>query len=169
MNETRRKFLIRAGSAGTVTLAAATGLVQAGTALASGLKANDFGINDFETMLNDLGGVNAQNSSGINLTVPDIAEQGAFVPIEVYSQIPGSESISILVEKNAIPVVAKFEFRNGGVARVATRIKLAESSPIHVVVRAAGKHYRATKYVKAVIGGCGDEDFGSAMKSNSKT
>ena len=65
--------------------------------------------------------------------------------------------------------LAKFEFKNGGVARVATRIKLAESSPVHVVVRAAGKHYRATKFVKAVIGGCGDEDFGSAMKSNSKT
>lgn len=164
MNKTRRKLLIGAGAASALTIASAAGLAQA-----SGLKANDFGINDFETMLHDLGGVNALSSNGIEITVPDIAEQGAFVPIEIHSQIPGSESIAILVENNAIPLVARFEFRNGGVARVATRIKLAESSPVHVVVRAAGKHYRATKSVKAVIGGCGDEDFGSAMKTNSKT
>ncbi len=169
MNNTRRKLLIGAGAAGAFTIATAAGLTQAGIAHASSSTVNDFGVNDFETMLHDLGGVNAQSSNGINITVPDIAEQGAIVPIEIYSQIPDSESIAILVEKNAIPVVAKFEFKNGGVARVATRIKLAESSPVHVVVRAAGKHYRATKFVKAVIGGCGDEDFGSAMKSNSKT
>lgn len=169
MNKTRRKLLIGAGAASTLSLATATGLLSAGAAQASGLTANDFGVNDFETMLNDIGGVNAQISNGISITVPDVAEQGAFVPIEIYSQIPGSESIAILVERNAIPVVARFEFKNGGVARVATRIKLAESSPVHVVVRAEGKHYRATKSVQAVVGGCGDEDFGSAMKSDRKS
>ncbi len=169
MNKTRRKLILGAGAAGTITLATLAGLAPAGSAQAIGLKATDLGINDFDTVMNDIGGLQAQSSNGISILVPDIAEQGAFVPIEVYSQIPGSESIAILVENNAIPVVAKFEFKNGGVARIATRIKLAGSSPIHVVVRAGGQHYRATKSVKAVIGGCGDEDFSTTMKPKSTT
>jgi len=66
MNKTRRKLLIGAGAAGAFTIATAAGLTQSGAAHASGSTANDFGVNDFETMLNDLGGVNAQNSNGIH-------------------------------------------------------------------------------------------------------
>lgn len=165
MNKTRRKLMLGAGA---VTLATATGLMKPGSAQAIELKARDFGVSDFDTVMNEIGGLKAQISSGISIAAPDIAEQGSMVPIEVYSQIPGSESIAILVENNAIPVVARFEFKNGGVARIATRIKLAESSPVHVVVRAAGQNYRATKSVKTVIGGCGDESFPSAMKSRSE-
>lgn len=165
MDGTRRKLMLGTGAAGAMALATAAGLATPGSARAVELKPRELGVSDFDTVMNEIGGLQAQTSGGIQIALPDVAEQGSMVPIEVNSQIPGSESIAILVENNAIPVVARFEFKNGALARVATRIKMAESSPVHVVVRAAGRNYRATKSVKAVIGGCGDEGFASGMKS----
>jgi len=169
MDSTRRKLMLGAGASSAIALAIAVGLIKPESAHAIELKAGNFGVNDFDAVMNEIGGLKAQSSAGIDIAIPDIAENGAFVPIEVYSHIPGSESIAILVENNAIPVVAKFEFRNGGVARIATRIKLAESSPVHVVVRANGQYFHASKPVKAVIGGCGDESFTSGMKPKSNS
>lgn len=167
MNRTRRKLILGTGASGALALATAAGLMPARAAQAIELKPTDYGFIDFESVMSEIGGLKAQVSSGISIVAPDLADQGAMVPVEVISHIPGTDSIAILVEKNAIPLVGKFEFKNGGVGRIATRIRLAESSPVHVVVRAGGQIYRASRPVSIVVSGC-EESAPSPMKSRTE-
>jgi sulfur-oxidizing protein SoxY len=97
----------------------------------------------------------AAESKDILIKAPDIAENGAVVPVEVTSKIPGTTSIMIFVDKNQNPLIADFEFSNGAEGYVSTRIKMASTSHVRVAVKAGGKAYTATKEVKVTIGGCG--------------
>ena len=101
-------------------------------------------------------GVSApEDSDKIALKAPEIAENGAIVPLEITSGIPGTVAIYILVDKNPQPLAALFEFANGAEAFVATRIKMAESSRVRIVAKAGGKFYVTMQEVKVTIGGCG--------------
>jgi sulfur-oxidizing protein SoxY len=77
------------------------------------------------------------------------------VPIDITSNIPGTESISLFIEKNPSPYVATFDMTKGAVPYVHLRVKIGQSSPVRVVVMAGGKYYQASKEVKVTIGGCG--------------
>ncbi len=77
------------------------------------------------------------------------------VPVEITSNIAGTESIAILAEKNASPMVGEFNLSNGAQGFISTRIKLANTSNVRAVVKAGSKMYTATKEVKVTIGGCG--------------
>ena len=72
------------------------------------------------------------------------------------SKIPETEKIFVFAEKNPQPLVATFTFREGTELFFASRIKMGESAKVHVVVRAAGKHYKVSREVKVTIGGCGE-------------
>jgi len=86
----------------------------------------------------------------------DIAENGAQVPLEVVSNIAGSQTIAVFVDKNPLPLAASLSFAKGALARVRLQLKMAESSRIRIVVRAAdGKTYHASREVKVTLGGCG--------------
>jgi sulfur-oxidizing protein SoxY len=89
------------------------------------------------------------------MKAPDIAENGAVVPIDVVSNIPNTSSIAILVKKNPFPLAALFEFSNGALADVSVRLKVAETSAIIAIAKADGKTYTAQKEVKVTVGGCG--------------
>jgi len=89
------------------------------------------------------------------IKAPDIAENGAVVPVEVTSKIPDTTDIAILSEQNINPLVADFKLSNGALGYVSTRIKMAKTSNVVVVVKAGGKAYIASKEVKVTIGGCG--------------
>jgi len=102
-----------------------------------------------------LGISNPQDSSDIVIRAPEIAENGAVVPIDVTSNIPGTTSISVFIEKNPFPYTGSFEFAAGAVPFVHLRAKIGESTPVRVVVAAGGKFYTAAKDVKVTIGGCG--------------
>jgi sulfur-oxidizing protein SoxY len=92
----------------------------------------------------------------IAIRAPDIAENGAVVPIEVQSNVPGSRTLVVLVEKNPFPYAASFDVSRGALPFVALRLKMGETSNVRVVVAAAdGKFYTAAKEVKITIGGCG--------------
>lgn len=98
------------------------------------------------------GSADAEASDAIEIGGPDIAENGAVVPISVSSSIPGTDSIALLAQENPSPLVATFD---GGTA-ASTRIKMGKSSPLVAYVRADGKLYTATsKEIKVTIGGCG--------------
>jgi sulfur-oxidizing protein SoxY len=97
----------------------------------------------------------ATESSDILLKAPDIAENGAVVPITATSNIPGTTSIAIFVEKNPTPLIADFSFSNGAEAYISTRIKMAKTSVVRVSVKAGGKNYTTSREVKVTIGGCG--------------
>ncbi|MEX0638730.1 MAG: thiosulfate oxidation carrier protein SoxY [Burkholderiales bacterium] len=102
-----------------------------------------------------LGITNPQDTQDIVIRAPEIAENGAVVPIDVTSNIPGTTSISVFIEKNPFPYTGTFEFAAGAVPFVHLRAKIGESTPVRVVVAAGGKFYTTAKEVKVTIGGCG--------------
>ena len=100
-------------------------------------------------------GVDADSSDKIALKAPDIAENGAVVPITVTSDLDKVESISIYVDGNPNPLAASFDIGEHGVADVSTRIKMSKTSNVVAVVKADGKAYQTSQEVKVTIGGCG--------------
>jgi sulfur-oxidizing protein SoxY len=102
-----------------------------------------------------LGVSNAEDSKDIEIRAPDIAENGAVVPIDITSNIPGTTAISVFIEKNPFPYTGTFDFSQGAVPYVHVRVKIGESSPVRVVVAAGGRYYTTAKEVKVTIGGCG--------------
>jgi sulfur-oxidizing protein SoxY len=140
-------------------LKAAVALVLAGllkpvAALAAWNKAA-FSSKTSADALKSLGTPSAEASGGIVIEAPQIAENGAVVPIEVTSNIPGTTAIAVLVEKNPYPLVAKFDFAEGALPYVKINAKMGETSDVRVVATTGGKHYQATKEIKVTIGGCG--------------
>lgn len=146
----RREVLLR-GSA--LAAFAFTGLVTGREARA----ADDdlaFDAVSMHEALRALGGVPAVGSQ-IVLTVPDLAENGALVPVTVDCSLPGANEIYIVVEANPNPLCVRFSIPPGTEPFVATRIKMAESSNIYAVVRADGKLYSTFKSTVVTVGGCG--------------
>jgi len=94
-------------------------------------------------------------SKDILIEAPQIAENGAVVPVEITSNIPGTRSIAVVVEKNPFPLVAKFDFSESAVPFVKVNVKVGESSFVRAIAEAGGKHYTAAREVKVTIGGCG--------------
>lgn len=155
MKQTRRVFLKGTGAAGTVALAIAAGLLKPGQVLAAEWNKAAFEAKTTADALKDISASGAAKSADILIKTPDIAENGAVVPVEVTSKIPGTTDIAILAEQNANPLIAEFTLANGAEGFVSTRIKMAKTSNITVVVKAGGKTYVASKEVKVTIGGCG--------------
>jgi len=148
MNDSRRK---------TLKLLAA--LAAAGVAPAAWADWNQaaFEMKGVPEAMRALGAQSPPGSDAILIKAPDIAENGAVVPIEIQSSIPGTRSIAVLIEKNPFPYAASFDFAQGAALPfVALRVKMGETSNVRVVVATAdGKFHAAAKEVKVTIGGCG--------------
>jgi len=155
MNPLRRTLLKGTGAVGTVAAALATGLLKPGQVLAAEWNKPAFDSKGIIDALKGVGGITAADSKDITIKAPDIAENGAVVPVEVTSKIPSTESIAILIEKNDRPLITVFNMMNGAEGFVSTRVKMAQTSDIKVIVKAGGKVYTAKKEVKVTIGGCG--------------
>ncbi len=97
----------------------------------------------------------AQLSDQILINAPEIAENGAQVPMDVTSEIPNTERIFIFSDKNVQPYVANFAMSKSVDPFISTRIKMGESSNVRAYVLADGKYYFALREVKVTIGGCG--------------
>jgi sulfur-oxidizing protein SoxY len=113
-----------------------------------------FQVKTLDEALAALGG-KPEQSKDIDLTTPDIAENGAVVPVSVTSRIPKTEEIYILVEKNPSPLSAAFTIPEGTEPFVSTRTKMGQTSNIHAIVKADGKLYAAMKETRVTLGGCG--------------
>ncbi len=94
-------------------------------------------------------------SDKVNLDAPEIAENGAVVPISVSSALPDVTSIAILVSENPFPLAASYRFRPAHRPMVANRLKMAKTSKVIALVESGGKIYSASKEVKVTVGGCG--------------
>ena len=95
-------------------------------------------------------------SKDIAFTAPDIAENGAVVPIAASTTLPGVKRIAFLVEKNPTTLAGVFEFSDAVETSVATRIKMAQTSNVlAVAIMDDGKVLYAQKEVKVTLGGCG--------------
>lgn len=155
MDNKRRQVLKGAGAAGAVGVALAAGLLKPGLVYAMERNKTAFDSQELGTVLKASGADGASESSQITVKAPDIAENGAVVPVEITSNIPDTEGIEIIGEKNGFPMIADFGLMNGAMGYVSIRIKMAETSKVLAVVRAGGKTYKAAKEVKVTIGGCG--------------
>jgi sulfur-oxidizing protein SoxY len=154
MSENRRDFIKASGAAG---LLAAAGLLGAGATFAQQPARNKaaFETKSVNDTVKALGGGGVAESKDIAITAPDIAENGAVVPIGVTSSLPKTEQIAILVEKNPNVLAASFDIPAGTEATVTTRVKMGQSSNVYALVKADGKYYVAQKEVKVTLGGCG--------------
>lgn len=157
MDMLRRSMMKGVGASGVLAAALAAGLLKPTRVLAAEeWNRAAFDAKDPAGALNGLGAANAADSKDIMLKAPDIAENGAVVPIEVVSNIPNSVSISVLSLKNPQPLAASFDFANGAMPEVQVRVRLAETTHVKAVVKTAdGKFYSAQKEVKVTVGGCG--------------
>ncbi|MDO5693681.1 MAG: thiosulfate oxidation carrier protein SoxY [Pseudomonadota bacterium] len=150
--QTRRQTLKQ--SAAVAGLLAGTGLFPQ-YALAFNKAA--FDAKSLNDAIQALGGAGAPAESGsVSLTAPDIAENGAVVPLAVASTLPGVKQLLLLVEKNPNALVAVFNVTPEVDPSFATRAKMGESSDVYAVaITNDGKAHYAKKEVKVTLGGCG--------------
>jgi sulfur-oxidizing protein SoxY len=151
----RRIFLKGSLASSAIGMAVSTGLITPRMVLAAWPKAA-FDATNVDGAVNSLfGSTTLTGSDKIKIKAPDIAENGAVVPISIETDIEGVESISIIAEKNATPLTSSFVLGKGVEAFIATRIKMAKTSSVIAVIKAGGKLYSTGKEVKVTIGGCG--------------
>ena len=158
MDARRREVLKTGGGVSLMALVAAAGWLKPGDALAQGAAWNKaaFETHSLDETMKALGGSAPAQSKDITfVSTPDIAENGAVVPVGVTSSIPKTESIAILVEKNPNMLAAVFDIPAGTDPAVSTRIKMGQSSNVYALVKADGKFYVASKEIKVTLGGCG--------------
>ncbi|MBR1276458.1 thiosulfate oxidation carrier protein SoxY [Bradyrhizobium sp. AUGA SZCCT0283] len=106
-------------------------------------------------VIKSLYGKTAEPSDKVKLDAPEIAENGAVVPISVSTTLADVTSIAFLVSENPNVLIAKYSIPTDTMPSVANRIKMAKTSNVTVLVEAGGKLYSATKEVKVTVGGCG--------------
>ncbi len=157
MNMKRREVLQTGGSITLLALVTAAGWALPREALAADTwNKAAFDTKSMDETTKALGGTTPAPSKDITFfQTPDIAENGAVVPVGVTSTIPKTESIAILVEKNPNMVAAMFDIPAGTEPSISTRVKMGQSSNIYALVKADGKYYVASKEVKVTLGGCG--------------
>ena len=157
MDTTRRQALKGGGGITLFALLAAAGWLKAGDAAAADAwNKSAFETHSMDETMKALGGGAPVPSKDIQfVSTPDIAENGAVVPIGVTSTLPKTESIAILVEKNPNMLAAVFDIPAGTDPALSTRIKMGQTSNVYALVKADNKYYVASKEIKVTLGGCG--------------
>jgi sulfur-oxidizing protein SoxY len=150
--QTRREMMTR--SAAVTLMLAAAGVLPA-HAQSAWIK-SAFEGKSIDDVIKGLGLTKPVESKDITFTAPDIAENGAVVPIAASTTLPGVKRIAFLVEKNPTTLAGVFEFTDAIETSVATRIKMAQTSNVlAVAIMGDGKVLYAQKEVKVTLGGCG--------------
>ncbi|ALS59556.1 thiosulfate oxidation carrier protein SoxY [Pandoraea pneumonica] len=154
MNQQRRDMLRFSAVMG---LAVAAGLIKPEEARAAEAQWNKaaFATKSVADTVKALGGTSASPSDLVVLTAPDIAENGAVVPVAVTSKAPNTQSIAILIEKNPNTLAASFDIPDGTDPSVTTRVKMGQTSKVYALVKADNKYLVAEKEIKVTLGGCG--------------
>jgi sulfur-oxidizing protein SoxY len=149
--QTRRKTLKQ--SAVLAGLLAGTGMFPQ---YAQAFNAVAFDAKNVADALKALGASAPQASKDVTITAPDIAENGAVVPLGAATTLAGVKQILLLVEKNPSALIALFNVTDSVEANLLTRAKMGQSSDVYAVaVMNDGKAFFAKKEVKVTLGGCG--------------
>ncbi len=151
----RRSFLKGTLAGSAVAVAVGAGLLQPRMVLAAWPKSAFEAKTEQDAMSRLYGSAESTPSSEITIKAPDIAENGAVVPVSVNTSLSGITDIGIIAEKNAMPMSANFKMASNAKGYISTRIKMGKTSSIIAIVVANGKIYSARKEVKVTIGGCG--------------
>ena len=153
--QTRRQMLSR--SASLAGMLATLGLVPGlAGAQAAGYNAAAFDAKTMAELMKSLGAGAPVESKDVTITGPDIAENGAVVPVGASTALPGVKRMLLLVEKNPSLMSAMFDVTDAVDANFSTRVKMGQSSNVFAVAMMAdGKVLFAAKEVKVTLGGCG--------------
>jgi sulfur-oxidizing protein SoxY len=153
---TRRLILKGAGSVALVGLGPIPlGLVPAFAAANDKYPEEAFRQKSEAEAIKLLYGRTAEPSDEVKLDAPEIAENGAVVPVSVTTTLADVTSISFLVADNPNALAASYRIPPGTMPSVANRLKMAKTSHVTAIVEAGGKLYSATREVKVTVGGCG--------------
>ena len=137
------------------SLFAAPSLIVSGKAYAAWPE-KSFDIKDLtESVSSVYGHSNLEESSKVKLKAPEIAENGAIVPINVSTTLDNVESIMIFVENNPQPLSSGYKLTSLSEPSIGTRLKMGKSSNVMAAVKSGDKVYTSTQEVKVTIGGCG--------------
>lgn len=150
--DNKRRVVVQ--SLGALGLFVSLGLITEREAFAAAARPG-FDQTTFDGALKAIGASGAADSKDIQLVSPEIAENGAVVPVGVTSAIPNTEQIVILVENNPNPLSANFTIPAGTTPTIQTRVKMGGTSNIVALVKADGKLYRTSRETKVTLGGCG--------------
>ena len=155
MNNQRRNVLKSGSGAALLTVLAAAGIIKPGMALAEWNKAA-FDAKSMADTLKAMGVGSPADSKDVQVTGPDIAENGAVVPVGAATTLPGVKKLLLLVEKNPSVLAAVFNVTDAVEANFNTRVKMGQSSNVYAVAMMAdGKVLFAQKEIKVTLGGCG--------------
>ena len=154
MNRNRRTSLQVAGTAGLYGALLAIGLLRPGQVSAQSLD-QAFKTQGIAETLKALGATGAAESKDITINAPDIAENGAVVPVGIRSALANTQMMALLVEKNPSALAGAYDILEGAEADVSMRIKMGQTSDVFAVVKADGKFFVAKKEIKVTLGGCG--------------
>lgn len=155
----RRTFLQGTLTAGAAGLAAGAGLLTPGAVMADNHGGGDiaeaFKLDNLDAAMEALGSKDAAESGDIKIKAPEIAENGAVVPVTVSTEMEGVTQIAMLVPNNPTPLAAVFNLGEGAKAMASTRLKMGKTSDMVAVVKAGDKSFMAKQEIKVTIGGCG--------------
>ncbi len=151
----RRLFLKQSLAASATGMLVGTGLLMPKSALAVWPKEAFRAKNLPEALKTLLGTDEMAKSPEVKLTAPEIAENGAVVPLKVETGMADVESITLVAINNPLPLVASFKIGEGALPYASTRIKMGKTGEVIAIVKAGGKLYSAQQEVKVTIGGCG--------------
>ena len=142
------------GGISLLALMAAAGMLP-GFASAEEWNKAAFEAKSVDDVIRLLGGSAPQQSDRVILNGPEIAENGAVVPLEISSSLPGVQSIAILIEKNPNTLAASFAIPPGTLPEIQTRVKMNETCNVYALVKSDGRFFYAAKEIKVTLGGCG--------------
>ncbi|KAB2638146.1 MAG: thiosulfate oxidation carrier protein SoxY [Verrucomicrobia bacterium] len=154
MNKDRRKVLKAGAGLGLLSALMAVGMIspqQAQAAIGRGA----FDAKTIDDVYKALGVAAPTASDQVVINASDIAENGAVVPIGIRSNLPNTQAIALLVERNPNPLAAHYDLTDMAVADITMRVKMGQTSNVVALVMADGKFFSATKEIKITLGGCG--------------
>ncbi|MFN4263505.1 MAG: thiosulfate oxidation carrier protein SoxY [Thioalkalivibrionaceae bacterium] len=151
----RRVFLKGTLAAGTVGVAVGAGLLAPSQLLAA-WPSDQILAEGFDSAANALtGGAAMTESADITLTAPEIAENGAVVPVTVETSLDNVSEIAIFAKNNGTPLTSRYLLGDGAIPVVGTRIKMGETSDVIAAVKVGDNWMMAAREVKVTVGGCG--------------
>lgn len=147
--------LTRRATLRLLTLLGMVGMTGTALADAPGWPVEAFKQKTEADALKQLYGKPFEVSDKVTLEMPEIAENGAVVPVSVSTTFDGVTSISILVPENPFTLAASYKMSDATMSAIGCRLKMAKTSNVIALVEAGGKIYAASKEVKVTLGGCG--------------
>lgn len=151
----KRRQLLRYGAGGALGALLAGPWLRALAVDAPGYPAEAFSRKDLASALAAIAKSSPIDSDKITFTAPEIAENGAVVPVTVETTLPNVTRISLVATKNPFPLTASFLIPEGTEPYVSNRLKVAKTSELIALVESGGKVYQTKRTVKVTVGGCG--------------